>query len=707
MITRPTIYPETVKFELRVFGQRGHAHAQAVVRYLSTIQGDTRELSVVLTPATVHRQRRHLWGGTMVLADSDGERRLVNFLSWFRGKWFDDRYSIDAKDELPFLLEGVPRAQGAGVDVSVDPSLRDIMSDRQLRVSMDLAVKSGGFALWTSPMAGEEHVDIGSVLEAKKQRRRWVSSDGKVIKVDEDVDLELLAETAERARYYPWSDKGRLANALRLVRDARIDDGMRPVIRRVLQSEPDDKPPESIRATFRPYQLEGVKWLRRAISSGSGGVLADQPGLGKTLQSISAFVAMKDNDPSFRVIVFAPKSLMGNWMSEFNKFSPTTNVLVWEGPQRKKYEEMIPKMDAIIISYDTYKRDYELINRYPFHLAIFDEAQVLKNADTASHKAAVSCLAPVRIALTGTPIENRLDDLHSILSIASPGALPPRKEFSEKIAKPFREGDTRAVALMTDQIKPMILRRTKDLVLTDLPEKTIIDQKCPMVDSQEQFYAESKEWAKRERDAAIASGDKARMNGLYLKLLTRLRQIATDPRLAEPGKYRAEDSGKMMALRLMMDQFEQNEDKVLIFSQWVECLNLVKLELEERKERFSYLTGETKNRDEQVHDFQNRSDIRYFLLGLKSGGVGLNMTAANTVVFMDPWWNPAAENQAMDRAHRFGQKRNVTVYRMISAGTVEEKIAEMKAIKQAISNGVIDDQELPEIDDSAKSRLLD
>jgi len=707
LIVRPTLYPETVKFSFRVFGQRGNAQVQAVVRYSATVQGDQRDLDVILTPSTVHRQRRHLWGGTMVLADAEGERRVVNFLSWFRGKWHEDRYALEGRDELSFLVEGVVRAQGAGIEVNVDPWLKDIMSDRQLRVAMDLAVKSTGFALWTSPMAGEDFVDMGSLLEAKRQKRNWVSSDGRVVRVEDGIDLDLLAETAERARHYPWSDKGRLASALRLVKDARIDEDMRPVIQRVLRAEPDDKPPESIRAMFRPYQIEGLKWLRAAISSGAGGVLADQPGLGKTLQSIAAFVSMKDNDPSFRLIVFAPKSLMGNWLAEFTKFAPHISVLVWEGAQRKKFEDMISQVDAVVISYDTYKRDYELINRYPFHLAIFDEAQVLKNADTASHKAAVSCLAPVRVALTGTPIENRLEDLHSILSIASPGALPPRREFTEKIAKPFQQGDTRAVALMTEQIRPMILRRTKDLVLTDLPEKTIIDQLCPMADAQEQFYAESREWAKREKESAIASGDMANLSALYLKLLTRLRQIATDPRLAEPGKYRPEDSGKMNTLRLMMDQFEQNDDKVLIFSQWVQCLELVKMELEERKVKFSYLTGQTKNRDEEVHDFQTRNDIRYFLLGLKSGGVGLNMTAANTVVFMDPWWNPAAENQAMDRAHRFGQKRQVTVYRLISAGTVEERIAQMKEIKQAISNGVIDDKELPEIDAKSMARLLD
>ena len=702
---RPTLYPAEIHFALLVFGQRGHMQAQATVDYRATVVGEVRTLRVVLSPTTAQRQRRHLWGGTMVLADSVSEQKVVNFLSWFRGKWHEDRYAFEVRDELAFLVDGLPRARGAGIAVDVDPAFKDIMSDQPLRVAMELVAKASGFTLWASPMAGEDFVDVGSILEARKLKRTWVMAEGKVVKIEDGMDLGVLAEAAQKVATFSWEDRAGLASSLRLMRDATIAEPMRPVLRRILSAEPEEKLSPNINAVMRPYQSHGLAWLKRAIASGSGGVLADQPGLGKTLQTIAAFMAMKDDDPAYRCIVFAPKSLMGNWQNEFTKFSPSVTVLVWQGAQRKKYEDLLPQVDVVITSYETFKIDRDLLSRYPYHLAVFDEAQVLKNPDTLSHKTAVAFLAPVRVALTGTPVENRIEDLHSIMAIACPGLLPPYKEFKAKVADPFLNGDNRAVAMMRDHVSPLILRRTKDEVLSDLPPKTIIDQLCPMTDAQEAFYAEAQEQAKRDKEAS--EEDKSKKGALFLKLLTRLRQIAVDPRLAEPGRYRAEDSGKILTLRALMDQFDQDDaNKVLIFSQWEQCLNLVKMELDERKQRYSFLTGQTTDREGQIDLFQKKHYVRYFLLGLKSGGVGLNITAANTVVFMDPWWNPAAENQAMDRAHRIGQSRNVTVYRLISEGTVEQKIANMKEIKQALADGLIDEKDLPDTGSMA-GKLLD
>lgn len=1052
---RPTVKPSSSTFYLLVFGERGRILIRCLAEYTGEIGQEEYPVEVILSPSRIPRQRRHLAKGTMLQADMVSERRLVDFVSWWKGRWQDDYYHLDPRAELDFLVEGLPRARGAGVRVDVGPGLTDIMSSDRLRVLLDVVAKGSGLLVQSDTLVGDEIVSQFALAEAKRLKRKWVAIRGQVVNVDEAVDLGLLYDSAGQMAFVPWEDKGKLVGALQLIRDSRIEEEYRPLIRRVLASEDEMKPPKAIKANLRSYQSEGMRWLVNALSSGSGGILADSMGTGKamcvwtpvlttsgwtemgqlkkgdlvygsdgkphavtgvfpqgkkkvfkvsfndgssttccedhlwavktpyaksrggparvlslkqimqeglfqrtegagssnrkhfipvvspvelphadlpmdpyalgallangclrrsvvgysgseeqlghmmsvmprgvtavrknewnynivgdgksnvvldilrslgvqghlahdksvpaiymtasleqrkallqglmdndgtiddrghceyntvspslaknvvelvqslggiarvstripkythngevregqmdhrisvtlpnnvapfrihskasrvikktkylpsrafdkvepageeecvcisvdskdslfvvenyilthnTLQAITSYVKMKESDTSYRAIVFAPKSLMGNWQNEFRKFAPSIRVLVWDGPNRSKFKTMIPQVDVVVCSYDTYKRDHHLLNQHPFHAAFFDEAHQLKNPDTANHKAAKSCLAPVRIAMTGTPVENRLSDLHSIFSICCPGLLPPLREFNERIVRPFRAGDPTALQIMADQIKPNVLRRTKEQVLSELPPKTIIDQLCPMTDVQAGFYQEAMEAAREEKKAAMESGNKSELQAVYFRLISRLRRIATDPRMADPmGRYRADDSGKMLTLRGMMDEFDTDDtNKVLIFSQWVDCLELVKLELEERKQKFSYLTGETKNRDQQVEDFQSKDDIRYFLISLKAGGVGLNITKANFVIIMDPWWNPAIENQAIDRAHRFGQQRNVTAYRMISEGTLEQTIAEMKEIKQAISDGVLDGGEFPNQTEVASSLI--
>jgi len=634
----------------------------------------------------------------MLECESENEQKVVNFISWWKGKWHRDRFELDAKSELDFLVEGLPRARGAGIHVEVDPSItEDMMSPDKIRVTMEVVAKADGLLVQSDTMVGDGRISPFSMAEARRLKRSWLAHQGRAVSIDSGVDLDLLGDSAGKMTFVSWNDKSKLVGSLRLIRDSRIEDEARPLLRRVLENEDEMRPAKSLNATMRDYQLEGMKWIVGVLSSGSGGVLADGMGLGKSLEIISSFAKMKESDPSYRAIVFAPKSLMGNWQNEFTKFAPSVQVLVWDGNNRKKYAELLSQVDVVVCSYDTYKRDQDLLNRQPFHAAFFDEAHTLKNPDTGNHRAAHGCLAPVRVAATGTPVENKLQDLWALYRIACPGLLPPLREFNDRIVRPFRSGDPAAVQIMAEQIKPFILRRTKEQVLKDLPSRIVVNKICPMTDVQEAFYREASEQAKAEKAAALASNNRSALQAVYFRLLTRLRQIATDPRLADPvGRYRADDSGKILTLRGMMDELDTDEGcKVLIFSQWVEELQLLKQELEARGQKFSYLTGETKNRDEQVHNFQTKSDIRYFLLGLKAGGVGLNITAADTVIIMDPWWNPSTENQAIDRAHRFGQKRNVTAYRMIAQGTLEEAICEMKEIKQAISDGVLDDKELP------------
>lgn len=704
---RPTVQPTEATFRLLVRGQRGHLSVRASVSYQADYGDKSYQLQdVVLSPDLLPRTRRHLGDGVMLAADTVGEQRIVDFVSWWRGRWERDRFIIDPKFELDFLVEGIPRARGAGVRIEIDPTIGDTVSSEKLRVALEVVARGGGLLVRSETMAGQSPVGMFAMEEARRLKRSWVAHEGLAIRAGDDADLTLLAESAGRQTFVPWTDKSRLLKSMGLIRDSRIKEDARGLLKKVLNSEDERKPASALRATMRSYQVDGMVWLTRAIASGSGGVLADGMGLGKTLQCISAIAKIKESDPRYRAVVFAPTSLMTNWRKELEKFMPGLQVLVWEGNNRKKFEHLLPVVDIVVCSYDVYKRDRDIINRHPFNLALFDEAHVLKNPDTSNHKAASGCLAPVRIAITGTPVENKLQDLHSLYSIACPALLPPIKEFNQRIVQPFRAGNPEAVEIMREQIRPFILRRTMDQVLPDMPPKIVQDQLCPMTDVQSDFYQEAVKEAREEKKRVIENGGKDRQ-AVFFKLLMRLRQIATDPRLADPmGGFRPDDSGKLLALRGMMDTFDTDPaTKVLIFSQWVQELQLIKEELDQRGQAYSYLTGETKNRDQQVENFQTNEKIRYFLLGLKAGGVGLNITAADVVIIMDPWWNPAIENQAFARAHRLGQTRPVRCYRMISEDTIEQAISEMKEIKQAIADGVVDDKEIPNQTEIASSLI--
>lgn len=708
MLVRPTIDPLSTKLILRVYGQRGgHLMAQARAVYEGEL-ADIVSITATLTPRTL-RQRRHLGDGVMVRADERAERGLVDFLSWWPGEWQDDHYLFRTVGELEFLKDGLSRVAGSGIVLEVEEGLGDIMSDDPLQVAVHLQVKGPWFQIRVATYAGDRTVSPLALARAAQKGRSWVQVHGKAVQVPETVDLGLLAEAADSTTSVHRQDRTKIQAAVGLLRDAQMDGATVGLLREVLYAEAPEEVPDKIRAELYGYQKEGFAWCKRMLCSGTGGILADAPGLGKTLTTICAIVAMKTVQPLYRVMIFCPKSLVFNWAKEFRKFAPHLDVLAWDGPNRKKYTSMLGSCDVVLASFETMKRDKDILAEVPFHLAVFDEAQGLKNSDTASHKAAASIAAGTRLALTGTPIENRLEDIHAIFTVACPGLLPPLAEFKEKVVRPFKAGDPAGLEAVRDNVMPFILRRTKEQVLTDLPPKTIIDHYCEMTDRQAAFYEQAKADARAKRDQAIAEGDERKKSALFLTLLTRLRHIATDPRLEDPvHAYAADDSGKIQAFRSLMDTIDTDEaNKVLVFSQWTSCLDLVKQELDKRKHQYSYLTGDTKDRDVQVHNFQERPEVRYFLLSLKAGGVGLNITAANYVVIFDPWWNPAIEMQAFDRAHRIGQKRNVTVYRMIAPGTIEQRIADLQSIKKAIADGMIDDAQLPDFSTNEMAKLLD
>jgi SNF2 family DNA or RNA helicase len=450
------------------------------------------------------------------------------------------------------------------------------------------------------------------------------------------------------------------------------------------------KKPRGLKGTLRPYQEQGLSWLKFIHDIGSGGVLADDMGLGKTLQTIALLLSVKQEEKSVKALIVAPTSVVTNWVREIERFAPTLTVALWHGQQRKEQQDELETADVIITSYALLRRDEEMLKELDLTYAILDEAQHIKNPMSATAAAAKRLRAKRRLALTGTPIENRLSEIWSIFDFVSPGLLGPLNKFEERFARPIADGDHKTAARLRATIHPFILRRTKSEVAKDLPEKIEMDQICDLAGEQKSLYTQ----VVREVRAQIM-GDVERLgvSGAHIQILaglTRLRQAACDPRLLGlPRPFSDEDSGKLIALRELVEECEAGGHKVLVFSQFVTMLQLIKNALDKDGITYEYLDGSTKDRPERVDRFQNDPGCTVFLISLKAGGTGLNLTAADTVIHFDPWWNPAVEDQATDRAHRIGQTKVVTAYRLVAAGTIEEKILQLKAKKRELVSSVL------------------
>ncbi|HOR36675.1 MAG TPA: SNF2-related protein [Polyangiaceae bacterium] len=452
--------------------------------------------------------------------------------------------------------------------------------------------------------------------------------------------------------------------------------------------------PRTLKAKLRPYQELGISWLKFIHDIASGGVLADDMGLGKTLQTIALFLLVKTEKNAISCLVVAPTSVVGNWEREINRFAPTLKVMVWHGAERKQQEEELRTSEVVITSYALLRRDADLLQSLDFTYCVLDEAQHIKNPLSATAQAAKRIKASRRLALTGTPIENRLSEIWSIFDFVSPGLLGPLGKFEEKFSRPIDQGDSKAAARLRAIIHPFILRRTKLEVAQDLPEKIEMDRICELAGDQRTIYLQVAQEVRAQVLGEVERQGLAKSQIHILAGLTRLRQAACDPRLLGlPRQFTDEDSGKLMALRELVEECVAGGHKVLVFSQFVSMLHLIRKVLDGDAVKYEYLDGSTKDRSAAVERFQMDPTISVFLISLKAGGTGLNLTAADTVIHFDPWWNPAVEDQATDRAHRIGQTRVVTTYRLMAEGTIEEKILQLKAKKRELVSAVLSEDE--------------
>jgi SNF2 family DNA or RNA helicase len=453
--------------------------------------------------------------------------------------------------------------------------------------------------------------------------------------------------------------------------------------------------PAGFKAELRPYQREGLGWLNFLADVGIGGILADDMGLGKTVQVLAHLLAEKRRGrlggDAGAALVVCPTSLVGNWRAEAMRFAPELRVLVLHGGDRRRHFGKIDACDLVITTYPLLGRDKEALRAHYFALLVLDEAQAVKNARTLAARAVRMLRVRRRIAMTGTPLENHLGELWAQFDAVEPGVLGDEKRFTRHFRTPIeKHGDADTRDRLNARIAPLMLRRRKEDVLGDLPPKTEILRLVELEGRQRELY-ETLRLAQHERVREVVGDRGVEGSGIIvLDALLKLRQVCCDPRLVKlEGARRVPQSAKLDLLLTLLRGLADERRHVLVFSQFTEMLELIAAALDAAKIGYLMLTGSSRNREDLVTRFQS-GEVPVFLISLKAGGVGLNLTAADTVIHYDPWWNPAVEAQATDRAHRIGQDKPVFVYRLICAGTVEEKIQALQARKAELARAVFE-----------------
>ncbi len=449
-------------------------------------------------------------------------------------------------------------------------------------------------------------------------------------------------------------------------------------------------PPEGFNATLRTYQLQGLSWLQFLREFNFSGILADDMGLGKTVQTLAHILLEKQSGRMQQpALIIAPTSLMGNWRREAENFTPDLDVLMLHGPERRRHFHLIDQVDIVLTTYPLLRRDKQVLLEHEFHLIVLDEAQAIKNPKAQTTQVVFELNGKHHLCLTGTPLENHLGEIWSMFHFLMPGYLGPLERFNRIFRNPIEKGgDGLRREQLRKRIAPFMLRRTKAEVAAELPEKTEIIRSVALEGRQRDLY-ESIRMAmdKKVRDEIQRKGF-ARSQIMILDALLKLRQVCCDPRLVRlPQAKNVKKSAKLELLMQMLPEMIEEGRRILLFSQFTSMLTIIEKELKAAKIDYCKLTGQTRKRDAVINRFQDE-DVPIFLISLKAGGVGLNLTAADTVIHYDPWWNPAVENQATDRAHRIGQKKAVFVYKLITEDSVEDKILALQQKKQLLANSI-------------------
>jgi superfamily II DNA or RNA helicase len=700
----PVAVPEALK------GKELAAEATTVVR-LRLLPDVTLELELLIRPGR----------GAPLFQPGSGPRDVMLLRGGERG--YVRRALTSEAGRARAMLEGLPLA-----DAQEGPPFCYRVDDAEGALELVSALQEPRPGLEVEWVDARPTVTRGVGPEALRvqveRRRDWFGIAGELKIETGRLELAVLLDAARRQQRFVRVDEGRwleLTEALRqrllAVADQtfagrqhlELSPGAVPAIRALaeagaqVETAPDwqrlterlrasvalaPKPPAALAATLRDYQVEGHAWLSRVAAWGAGACLADDMGLGKTVQAIAVMLDRARLGPA---LVIAPTSVAFNWVRELERFAPTLSpVLFGEQTDRGECLSRLRKADVVIASYGLLVRDAELFAATRFATLVLDEAQALKNANTRRARAARKLDAGFRIALSGTPLENHLGELWSLFAIIFPGLLGSWEQFRERFATPIERGkDPEARAALSRVLRPFLLRRTKQEVARELPSRTEIDVPVVLSKEERELYEDARLAAVAELDRQGKGVRDAQRRFQVLAALTRLRLLASHPRLYDGRSAVA--SSKLRRLLELLDELRSEGHRALVFSQFTSHLALVRDELDRAGYRSLYLDGATAagQRAKLITEFQaGGADV--FLLSLKAGGTGINLTAADYVIHLDPWWNPAVEDQATDRAHRIGQVRPVTVYRLIARGTIEEQILAMHGDKRALVASVLD-----------------
>ncbi len=618
-----------------------------------------------------------------------------------------NKFVAHGDDAIRFWTEGIgtlPDDWDIFVpDDLVDVQLRDESLGANARVSSGVDWLSLRMNFESEGVAVTQEELARCLSEGRKYVRL---SDGTFARLDPQKVREVLLRQAEilatgggSGGKLPLSQAGRIEDLLAQLGRSSVSADTKELFKKLrdIDEIKGTRKPRNLKAQLRPYQEQGFHWLWFLHEIGSGGVLADDMGLGKTVQTLALLLAVKAEDAKiegkrkpFKTLIVAPTSVVTNWLREMDKFAPSLRHALWHGAERKERQDELEDADVVVTSYALLRRDEEMLKETDWRYVILDEAQQIKNPLSATARAAKRLRADRRLALSGTPIENRLSEIWSIFDFVSPGLLGPLDKFEERYSRAIEAGDRTAAERLRATIHPFILRRTKAEVARDLPEKIETDQFCELTGEQSALYAAVLKEVRAQVMGEVERQGLARSQIQILAGLTRLRQAACDPRLLGlPRQFGDEDSGKLVALRDLIETSIEGGHRVLVFSQFVSMLAIIRRAMDEDGVKYEYLDGSTKDRAGNVENFQREDGPPVFLISLKAGGSGLNLTAADTVIHFDPWWNPAVEDQATDRAHRIGQTKVVTTYRLIAKGTIEEKILELADKKRELVGAVL------------------
>jgi superfamily II DNA or RNA helicase len=633
---------------------------------------------------------------SIVVRDAAAESRCLDAL-WSQGF---TKYGESLSIASARLGNAIPKLIEAGWEVRGSEGIYAGFGE------LDLSLRSGidWFDLHASAAFGEERVRLPRLLSAlRKGESVVVLDDGKLgmIRPEWREQLEPFLATAfeEHAEGLRFRrNQVVLLDALLATRqsvafDEVFDRARRRVLDTTVEAEP---PPPSFRGALRPYQQDGLGWFSFLRNLGFGGCLADDMGLGKTVQVLALLDQRRGAPPEERrpSLVVAPRSVVFNWKAEAARFTPELRVLDHATPDRPSTTDHFLDHDVVLTTYGLLRREAERFAGVEFDYVILDEAQAIKNASSQAAKAVTLLQARHRLALTGTPVENHLGELASLFEFLNPGMLRAK---STRVTRMLRDAGRKtpeaaeARTMLARTVRPFILRRTKGQVAPELPDRVEQTMYCELEAKQRKLYDELRDYYRASLLQRVADQGLATSKIHILEALLRMRQAACHPGLVDT-KRRGEASAKLDTLFEELPILLDERHKVLVFSQFTSLLSIVRDGMDERGIAYAWLDGKSRDREEQVTRFQTDAAVPVFLISLKAGGLGLNLTAAEYVFLLDPWWNPAVEAQAIDRAHRIGQSRNVVAYRLVARDTIEEKILLLQESKRSLAEAIIGEE---------------